>query len=75
MGTPKIQETQEAQENVSQELLHRKLVIKDIHCGKGERAHIIYASLYDVETNELLISADLNYITNRIYFSKKNLQK
>ena len=56
-------------------LLSRNLVIKNIHQGKGEHAHMVYATLYDADTNELLISADLNYITNRIYFSYLSLKR
>jgi len=39
--------------------------ITNIHRGKGNRRHIIYAELCD-NKNELVISATLDYIKERI---------
>lgn len=39
-------------------------IIKGIRPGKGTRAHILYAQLYDGE--ELSISATLDYIVARL---------
>lgn len=47
----------------------KKLEIRNVHRGQGNRHHIIYACLYDVSIPnkpELLISADLEYVTEMI---------
>lgn len=40
-------------------------VIKNIRRGRGNRSHIMYASLYS-DSGELLISATLDYICGRL---------
>jgi hypothetical protein len=39
--------------------------IKNIRKGTGDRSHIVYAQLYD-EYNDLVISATLSYIMERL---------
>lgn len=42
-------------------------VIKDIRRGKGYRNQTMYAKLYNEDTGEIVISATLNYITERMF--------
>lgn len=47
-------------------LQNRQLIITNLRRGKDTRHGIIYADLIDSETNELLISATLEYIQKAI---------
>jgi hypothetical protein len=44
----------------------RKVVLYNVHHGKGERSCYIYAHLRDAETGELIISATLDYILEAV---------
>lgn len=47
--------------------MNSKYIIKNIERGKGARNQYMYASLYNAETGELLISATLDYIEKRMW--------
>jgi len=48
------------------EVLSKTLTIKNIHKGKGNRTNLIYATLNEKDTDELVISATLDYILDTI---------
>jgi hypothetical protein len=53
-------------------LFGRNLKIVNIHHGRGNRKAYVYAELWDDHTNELLIRAELSYITMRLMVEAYN---
>jgi hypothetical protein len=52
-------------------LLSLRLKVVNIHQGSNGREEIVYGELRDADSNELLISATLDYITNAINAAAK----
>lgn len=48
------------------EVLTKTLTIKNIHKGKGNNTHVIYGTLNEKDTGNLIISATLKYILEMI---------
>lgn len=51
-------------------MVNIKVVIRK---GKGVRSEYLYATVYDADTNEILIAADAQYVTNAIKERKHNI--
>ena len=43
-----------------------KVILKNVHRGRGDRALFIYAEVYEAETGHLRIAATLDYILNAV---------